>query len=278
MCDFGLSRILPKTAEDIKRLSYCGTDFYMSPEIMLCMEFDSKSDIFSYGVIAAELLAWKISDGTSFMRRLIPGFGFDEKEIRKYDTELTPPPYIDMILKCLEIDTRKRITMKEVQVTLKQIELILAATHGKNMGTIFIAKTNLDSMEDSPFALDVPADSSRLKSNKNSAVFSDIDEDEQKSNPSLHRLNKASVISHNIPHRFSIHRSASLVKKCELCEKHVYFKHLVCDECDCVSHLECGVKLPSYCGLTKSLQTLVSPHKKLQSAESLLSPPSPTRP
>ena len=226
---------------------------------MLGMDFDAHADIFSFGVVCAELLAWKVSDGNEFMKRIIPGFGFSEKEIMQYDNELTPPPYLDIIKKSIEIEPDKRITMKEVQANLKEIEGALKAT--KNVGTIFIARTNLDSLES------VLVREDTVLKHINSDVFV-----EESPYPSLQRVNRASVISHNIPHRFSIHRSASLVKKCEHCDKHVYYKHLVCDECNCVAHLECGQKLPSYCGLRKSLQNLVSPYKSMHSAESLLSP------
>ncbi len=230
---------------------------------MLGLDFDSKTDIFSYGVIAAELLGWKMSDGNTFMRRVIPGFGFADSEIMVLDTNSTPPPYITMILECLETDCSKRITTKEILAILKEIEMTLHAT--KNVGTIFIAKTNLDSLES-----DITTIEHKFVNGPNG--HSDLFSEETRFS-SLQRVNKASVISHNIPHRFSIHRSASLVKKCVQCDKHVYFKHLMCDECQCVVHLECSVRIPSFCGLSKSLQTLVSPHKSsLQSAESLLSP------
>ena len=231
-------------------------------ETNLGMDFDSKADIFSWGVIGAELLAWKVSDGVQFMKRVIPGFGFDEADIRKYDNEITPPPYIDMILKCVEPDAQKRITMKEVLQILKEIEMILQVS--KNVGTIFIAKTNLDSLDSSPV---IEEDVRPIRGNLvNSDVFP------ESKYPSLQRVNQASVISHNIPHRFSIHKIPSLAKKCELCEKHIYFKHLECDECGCSCHMECGIHMPSFCGLSKSLQTLVSPAKSMHSAESLLSP------
>eukprot|EP00835_Amoeboradix_gromovi_P006552 NODE_794_length_4196_cov_0.103246.p1 type:complete len:251 gc:universal NODE_794_length_4196_cov_0.103246:2458-3210(+) len=242
----------------------------MSPEIMLGMDFDNQSDVFSYGVISAELLGWKISDGLTFMKRKIPGFGFEEKELRRLNTIDTPAAYIEMVLKCVEIDPLKRINIKQVQSILKDIENSLTST--KNVGVFIISKTNLDQLDLEPIATEEPKsnilESSKIMRVVNSEVFS-----EESQYPSLQRVNKASVIGHNIPHRFSIHRSGSLVKKCEQCDKHVYFKHLVCDECSCVAHLECGDKLPSFCGLTKSLQNLVSPHKSVHSAESMLSSP-----
>eukprot|EP00834_Sanchytrium_tribonematis_P005589 NODE_349_length_8994_cov_1.235526.p5 type:complete len:247 gc:universal NODE_349_length_8994_cov_1.235526:2792-2052(-) len=234
----------------------------MSPEIMLGMDFDEKADIFSFGVILVELLAWKISDGLSFMKRVIPGFGFDEKEIRQYETEISPPAYVDLVLQCIDTDTKSRINMKGIQQGLKLVEMSLATS--KNVGTIFIAKTNLDSLD---IETAVTMEDKQLNLTLiHSDVFS------ESSYPSIQRINMATAISHNIPHRFTIHRTANISKKCEHCEKHISFKHLRCDECGCYAHMDCADKLPRFCGLTKSLQNLVSPHKSLHSAESLLSP------
>ncbi|KAI6004863.1 kinase-like domain-containing protein, partial [Pisolithus albus] len=43
--DFGFARIAARNAEESKRLTFCGTDSYMSPEILLGNEFDLPTDI-----------------------------------------------------------------------------------------------------------------------------------------------------------------------------------------------------------------------------------------
>ncbi|KAJ3108518.1 hypothetical protein HDU96_007505 [Phlyctochytrium bullatum] len=55
VCDFGFSRPKPKTAAEVRRLSFCGTDTHMAPEIILGMPFDNRVDVFSYGVVLCEL-------------------------------------------------------------------------------------------------------------------------------------------------------------------------------------------------------------------------------
>ncbi|KAJ3124790.1 hypothetical protein HK100_011115, partial [Physocladia obscura] len=82
VCDFGFSRPYPTNAQETRRLSFCGTDAYMAPEIILCMEFDQKVDIFSYGVILCELAVNAVADGdiNAFVRQ-IPGFGLSIPEI-----------------------------------------------------------------------------------------------------------------------------------------------------------------------------------------------------
>ncbi len=44
--DLGLQRIAARNEEESKRLTFCGTDSYMSPEILLGDEFDLPTDIF----------------------------------------------------------------------------------------------------------------------------------------------------------------------------------------------------------------------------------------
>ncbi|KAI6017867.1 kinase-like domain-containing protein [Pisolithus marmoratus] len=63
--DFGFARIAARNAEESKQLTFCGTDSYMSPEILLGNEFDLPTDIFSMGIIFCEIAARKVADATS---------------------------------------------------------------------------------------------------------------------------------------------------------------------------------------------------------------------
>lgn len=69
--DFGFARIAARNAEESKRLTFCGTDSYMSPEILLGNEFDLPTDIFSLGVIFCEILSRKLADDVTFKVRNI---------------------------------------------------------------------------------------------------------------------------------------------------------------------------------------------------------------
>lgn len=64
--DFGFARIVAQTADDAKRLTFCGTDSYMSPEIILQEEFGLLSDVYSLGVILCELLTRRLADKDTF--------------------------------------------------------------------------------------------------------------------------------------------------------------------------------------------------------------------
>ena len=64
--DFGFARIAARNADELKRLTFCGTDSYMSPEILLGEEFDLPTDVYSLGVIFCEILARKLADDVTF--------------------------------------------------------------------------------------------------------------------------------------------------------------------------------------------------------------------
>ena len=64
--DFGFARITARNADEVKRLTFCGTDSYMSPEILLGEEFDLPTDVYSLGVIFPEILARKLADNVMF--------------------------------------------------------------------------------------------------------------------------------------------------------------------------------------------------------------------
>ena len=67
--DFGFARIAARNADEVKRLTFCGTDSYMSPEILLGEEFDLPTDVYSLGVIFCEILARKLADDVMFKVR-----------------------------------------------------------------------------------------------------------------------------------------------------------------------------------------------------------------
>ncbi|KAI8622258.1 kinase-like domain-containing protein [Chytriomyces sp. MP71] len=81
VCDFGFSRPKPNTPQDVRRLSFCGTDSHMAPEIMLCIPFDHRVDLFSYGVILCELAMGRPAEA-GVLERVVPGLGISQEEVR----------------------------------------------------------------------------------------------------------------------------------------------------------------------------------------------------
>ncbi len=121
VCDFGFARIAARNEDEMRRISYCGTDGYMSPEILLGVDFSLPSDVFSLGVIFAEIASRHLVDSHTF-KRTMPSFGLDADEVREMASEGCPPAFIQLALDCVEEDPRDRPEMRQVVSRLRDIE------------------------------------------------------------------------------------------------------------------------------------------------------------
>ncbi|KAG8846390.1 hypothetical protein FRB96_002003 [Tulasnella sp. 330] len=124
--DFGFARIAARNEEESKRLTFCGTDSYMSPEILVGDEFDLPTDIFSLGVIFCEIISRKLADEHIF-KRTAPYFGIDADEVRKLASPGCPPELIALALECCETSPAKRPTMVTILSRLRAIEIEVAS-------------------------------------------------------------------------------------------------------------------------------------------------------
>ncbi|KAH9916190.1 kinase-like domain-containing protein [Fomitopsis serialis] len=119
--DFGFARIAARNAEESKRLTFCGTDSYMSPEILTGTEFDLPTDIFSLGVIFCEIAARRLADDNTF-RRTPPLFEIDPDELRHLASPGCPPAFLQLALDCLAQDPALRPNTRMIMDKLREIE------------------------------------------------------------------------------------------------------------------------------------------------------------
>ncbi|KAG2143412.1 kinase-like domain-containing protein [Suillus bovinus] len=119
--DFGFARIAARNEEESKRLTFCGTDSYMSPEILLGEEFDLPTDIFSLGIIFCEIAARRLSDDRHF-KRTGPTFGIDPEEVYRRASPGCPPAFLALTLDCLAEDPKARPTTLSILNRLGEIE------------------------------------------------------------------------------------------------------------------------------------------------------------
>ena len=119
--DFGFARIAARNADESRRLTFCGTDAYMSPEIQLGNEFDLPTDIFSFGVILAEIAARRLADDRYF-KRVPPSFSIDLDEVRSLANPGCPPELLQLAIDCLSNDPATRPTIRVILDRLRAIE------------------------------------------------------------------------------------------------------------------------------------------------------------
>ena len=119
--DFGFARIAARNKEESRRLTFCGTDAYMSPEILLGHEFDLPTDIFSLGVILAEIASRQLADDTHFARSA-PSFTIDAEEVRNSANTGCPPEFTQLAIECIAGDPAARPTTRVILECLRAIE------------------------------------------------------------------------------------------------------------------------------------------------------------
>ncbi|GAA5905528.1 hypothetical protein JCM6882_004776 [Rhodosporidiobolus microsporus] len=123
-CDFGLARVAPgggKEDEAWRRLTYCGTDGYMSPEILLGLPFTLQTDIFSLGILLLEIASRTLASSHAFVRSP-PSYGIDEHEAWASASPLAPKAFVELALECCDTDPDKRPETKEILKRLREIE------------------------------------------------------------------------------------------------------------------------------------------------------------
>lgn len=137
--DFGFARIAARNADESKRLTFCGTDSYMSPEILVGNEFDLPTDIYSLGVIFCEIASRKLADDNTF-KRSAPSFAIDQDEVRSRASPGCPPALVQLCIDCLANEPSQRPTTRVILDRLREIEADVLSrpseTEDLHVGTI----------------------------------------------------------------------------------------------------------------------------------------------
>lgn len=141
-CFSGFARLAAQNAEEAKRLTSCGTDGYMAPELIHGEEFSLPVDIYSLGVVLAELSSRKLVDSETYkvstrpsdeadgVQRQMPSFGLDFDEVRRLAAPDCPPAFLALVLACIALEPAERPTAMDVLHQLGEIETALLAQEG----------------------------------------------------------------------------------------------------------------------------------------------------
>ena len=124
LCDFGFATFVDKSkrrmtlsSEEYGRapqrtMSFCGTDEFMSPEEMFGMRYGFPSDVFSYGILIAEVVSGKIPGVEGHLVRY-PQHGFcfeDDDELRNLMPKDAPYSLVELCIQCCAAEPDDRPT------------------------------------------------------------------------------------------------------------------------------------------------------------------------
>lgn len=122
LIDFDIA--IKKPPHPLRLKSYPGTPAYMAPEMLLRKEVDHRADVFSFGVVAYELVT---------LQKPFPGENAEEVLRRQLDRKLLVPPrqinpsvpkeLEELILRCLEPDPNRRLGV--MHLVVKSLNRIL---------------------------------------------------------------------------------------------------------------------------------------------------------
>ena len=107
--DFGIAKGFQNTLDKAKTM--VGTPYYLSPEILENKPYDSKTDIWSLGVLLYEMMTFKMPFNANSLPML---------SVKIMRGNYTPPPKIytadlrDIVSKCLNVDPRNRPTIQAI--------------------------------------------------------------------------------------------------------------------------------------------------------------------
>ncbi|ETW09134.1 TKL/LISK/LISK-DD1 protein kinase, variant 2 [Aphanomyces invadans] len=131
LCDFGFAREVASDNENNaiqddgpspqsfqthgRRMSLCGTDTYMPPEMLFEEDYNESADIFSYGVVLIELLCRRHINEDGFLKRQpAKNFAIDLDQFRSSVRPSCPPSLVLLAENCTAFEPSNRPTAREV--------------------------------------------------------------------------------------------------------------------------------------------------------------------
>jgi len=118
LCDFGFARVWDKS----KMMTMCGTDEFMAPEIIFGMQYDEKVDVYSFGIMLAEVCTRK-SPGKreGFLdRNAGEGFNVNVDELDRETQSANAPTSLVLLTKeCVAAESHDRLSAADIVAWLE---------------------------------------------------------------------------------------------------------------------------------------------------------------
>ncbi|KAF7759777.1 hypothetical protein Agabi119p4_11472 [Agaricus bisporus var. burnettii] len=162
--DFGFARIAARNAEESKRLTFCGTDSYMSPK-------------------SSWAKTRQLADDTHFKRHP-PVFDVDPAEVKRLASPDCPPDFVDLCLDCLNPKPLERPTTRMILERLARMEQDLLSKPASGSENVHVGSVKFLTGGKRPaappripsFGMDVGKD---IRKNGHTSGGEDSDEDEE---------------------------------------------------------------------------------------------------
>jgi len=120
LCDFGFARMTESKRN--KHMTMCGTEGWVAPEILLGMSYDTSCDVFSYGVVVAELITGKKPGVDLWIRTPDNCFDINPDELRSKAMPGCPPRFLEMCIECCQYEPLLRPKFEDILHMLNSIE------------------------------------------------------------------------------------------------------------------------------------------------------------
>jgi len=109
VADYGFAR--KAAAGNRQAMTILGTDEFMAPEVVFGESYDDRADVFSFGVVLAEIITRRAPGRDGFLMRLPrKKFAADAEEVRAAAPPDTPASLLECVAQCLAYEPDDRLT------------------------------------------------------------------------------------------------------------------------------------------------------------------------
>ena len=121
--DFGLSKVMSE--KYMMRSQIIGSPKYMAPELLKDEEYSDKVDVYSYGIIAYELLTGKIAFGDVKSKKELRALVLSGKRPPLDDEKKLHPVFKNLIQSCWDENESLRPTFYDLAVKFRKMEFVV---------------------------------------------------------------------------------------------------------------------------------------------------------